>query len=107
MADDDRRIEAKGTLVGRGSGTTPERIAEIQRRAEQVEKLGRPPPTRSFGDIMEAKGAAPEGEEELSEKEKRRRALPKRGPRPALVHPAQREVYGREEEEEETVILKG
>jgi hypothetical protein len=56
---------------------------------------------------MEAKGAAPEGEEELSEKEKRRRALPKRGPRPALVHPAQREVYGREEEEEETVILKG
>jgi hypothetical protein len=107
MADDDRRVEAKETLVGRGCGTTPERIAEIERRAAEVEKLGRPEPVKSFAEVMGEKGAEAEGEEELSEKETRLRALPKKGPRPALVHPSQREVCGREDEEEDPVILKG
>ncbi len=106
MADeDDRRVEAKPTLVGRGSGTTPERIAEIQQRAAELERLGRRAPERSFAEVMGQTSL--ESDEEPSEKEKKRRALPKKGPRPALVHPSQREVMGRGDEDDDPVILKG
>lgn len=106
MAGDDFRVEARPTLVGRGSGTTPERIADLQRQAEQSEKLHRAKPTKPFAEVM-AKGRKAAPEPQLSEKEKRRQALPKSGPRLSLVHPSQRGVYGREEEAEEAVVLKG
>ena len=50
--DSDRRVEPRTALVGSGSGTTPERIAEIRDRAEALEKIGRREPTRSFAKVM-------------------------------------------------------
>ena len=113
MADDgDRRVEPSVGLVGRGIGATPERINELQRRALEAEKLDRPKPAREFSAVMAdvAADAPDPDEEELSLKEKKQRALPKKGPRPGLVHPSQRDVYGREregDEDEDPVILKG
>jgi hypothetical protein len=100
MVDEDRRVEARETLMGRGNATTPERIAEIQRRSEELAKLGRAKPSRAFSQVMAATAS---DEEDSTGKEKKLRKLPKSGPRPALVHPSQREVYGTEDD----VILKG
>ncbi|MEE8408103.1 MAG: hypothetical protein V3T05_00730 [Myxococcota bacterium] len=104
---DDRRVEPRTSLVGRGIGTTPERIHEIQRRALEIEKLDRAKPTREFSAVMADVAAGMPDEDELTEKEKKQRALPKKGPRPGLVHPSQRDVYGREDGEEDPVVLKG
>lgn len=108
--DDDRRVELRIGLVGRGLGTTPERINELQRRALEAQKLDPVKPTREFSEVMADAATDGPDEEKLSEKEQKTRALPKKGPRPGLVHPAQRSVYGREreeDEEEDPVILKG
>ncbi|OGQ84972.1 MAG: hypothetical protein A2289_12500 [Deltaproteobacteria bacterium RIFOXYA12_FULL_58_15] len=105
MGDDDNRVEPRLTLVGSGAGTTPERISEIEQRARQLEKASRPKPKKAFAAVM-AKKVADLVSEEVSDKEKRRRSLPKKGPRPSLVHPVQREVFGRDQNDED-VILKG
>ncbi len=91
-------------MVGRGNATTPERIAELQQRAAEVERQSRPPPSRPFAQVLATGQPAVRPE---SKKERRRKALPRRGPRPALVHPVQREVFGREDDVDEPVVLKG
>jgi hypothetical protein len=107
VADDDRRVEAKATLVGRGNASTPERIAELQRQAAEIER-SRPakPPSKPFAEVMAATAAERPAAAEPA-KEKKRKSLPKKGPKPGLVHPAQREVCGREEEHDDEVVLKG
>ena len=104
--NDDRRVEARLDLNGRGLSATPERIAELQHQARELDKLHSTPPARTFEMVMAEKGgrAAPPT---LSAKEKKRSALPKKGPKPSLRHPAQRQAYGREEDSDEPVILKG
>ena len=105
---DDRRVEPRQVLIGRGMGVTPEKIADLQRRVEQAEKAARKEPVQPFSAVLaRGRGATGDSDEELSEKDKRLQSLPKKGPRPGLVHPAQRDVYGREEEAQDTVVLKG
>jgi hypothetical protein len=105
MADDDRRVEPKQVLVGTGIGTTPERIADIRARTAELEKLSRPKPTQEFGAVLAAKSAG-RPKAEPSAKEKRKQALPKKGPRPGIAHPSQREAYGRDDDDD-PVIIKG
>ena len=105
MADDDRRVAPLPMVVAGGMTATAEGIAELERRRIKVERQRRPKPTKDFGAILKRK--ATEDEEEPSEKEKRFAELPKKGPRPGLVHPSQRDAYGRDEESDEPVILKG
>ncbi|MEL6544391.1 MAG: hypothetical protein AAFQ82_07180 [Myxococcota bacterium] len=93
------RVEPRLVLVGRGIGATPENIEGLQKRSRQMEKLTRKKPKTRFGDLV----ASDEGE---SEEAKEPDPTPK-GPRPGLVHPSQRQVYGREGREDESVILKG
>ncbi len=102
---DDRRVEPRTVLVGRGM-TTPERIAELEQRAKDAEKVSRGKPTRAFSDVL---GSAPTSTPRvLNKKEQRLAALPKKGPTPGLVHPGQREAFGRDgEDSDETVVLKG
>jgi len=104
--DDDRRVEAKGMLVGRGMGTTPERIDELRRRADEIAKTNRPPPAVPFDRVL-ALRAKDAKEPDPSAKEKRRRALPKKGPKPALRHPSQRETFGRAGQDQDDVVIKG
>jgi len=103
------RIEPHTMLVGLGMGVTRERITELEERARQVEKQTRPKPTEAFSAVMSrrtvADAAAPH---EPSAKEQKLEALPKKGPRPSLVHPAQRQAFGRDgDEQAEPVIIKG
>lgn len=108
MAEDERRVEPRCLLVGSGAGTTPERIAEIEHRALKLERIGRAKPSRSFAEVLGKRKAdsSEQQQEELSLKEVRRRALPRKGPRPSLVHPAHREVFGRNDEKRDPVVLK-
>ncbi len=103
---DDGRVEPKTVLVGMGMGVTPERLGEIEQRKKELEKLSRPKPTQAFGDVMARRRGRAEPPPATA-KERSRQALPKKGPRPALVHPAQRDAYGRVESEDEPVVLKG
>ncbi len=109
MAEGDEwRVEARTVLTGRGMGVTPEKIAELQNRAAQMEKLNRPKPTQDFSKVLAKKtGSAPAPEP--TEKQQKYDALPKKGPRPRLLHPAQREEFGREDTatSSEPVIIKG
>ncbi len=107
MAEGDAgRVEPRTVLVGMGNSATPERIAELERRAQEVERRTRKKPLRSFSQVLaqHGKGAV---EAPLSPKDEKYNALPKRGPRPSLLHPAQRDAFGREEEALEPVVLKG
>lgn len=103
---DDGRVEVRLSLVGRGSATTPERIAELEKQAKELDQARKPKPTKSFGALVAAKGAnaaaAPP-----SSKDAKRAALPKKAPRPGLAHPAQRDMYGREDDDDGPIILKG
>ncbi len=104
MADDNNRVELRLALAGRGFATTPERVQELQKQAERVEKLNRPKPEVSFASVL---GQTKPVEANVSEKDKRHAALPKKGPKPALAHPGQRETFGRDEVEDEFVVIKG
>jgi hypothetical protein len=106
MVDDDRRVEPKSMLVGRGLGTTPERIEELRRQAEEIAKARRPKPVVPFDRVL-AEGAQGAQKAEPSAKERRRRALAKKGPKPALLHPSQRKTYGRSDNSDEPVVIKG
>jgi hypothetical protein len=103
---DDRRVEPKTVLVGMGMGSTPERLGELEQRRRELEKLSRPKPTEAFEQVM-ARGRGPAKVATSSAKEQKRQALPRKGPRPGLVHPDQRDAYGRDEAAEKTVVLKG
>jgi hypothetical protein len=106
VVDEDRRVELRATLVGRGNATTPERIAELQRQAAEIDKARPVKPRKPFADVMATKGAE-QPAAALPTREKKRRSLPKKGPKPGLVHPVQREVYGRGEDGDDNVVLKG
>ena len=107
MADDgDRRVEPRTLLVGRGSGATPEKIADLQRRVDEVERAHQLPPAKSFSAVL-AKASSDRSEGELSDKERKLGALPKTGPRPGLLHPSQRSMFGRVEETKDVIVLKG
>ncbi|MBI3180321.1 MAG: hypothetical protein HYZ27_11710 [Deltaproteobacteria bacterium] len=105
MPDDDYRVEPRERLVGRGIGTTPERIDELRQQADAAARTTRKKPERSFAQVIDGAGQA--AATPVTPKEKRRRALPKKGPRPSLAHPSQRDAYGREDESEEPVVVKG
>jgi hypothetical protein len=107
MADDDRRVVPKPMVVAGGMTATPEGIAELERRRIQSERLSRPPPTKSFSAMLRTGRAEAAAEPEPSSKEKKRAALPRQGPRPALAHPSQRDTFGRGDDSDETVVLKG
>lgn len=102
---DDHRVEPHTVLVGMGMGATPERIADIEERRRQLEKLSRPKPNEAFDSVM-AKGRGAAVASTPTRKEQQRQALPRQGPHPGLVHPTQRETYGRDSDGE-TVVLKG
>ncbi|MEM6531501.1 MAG: hypothetical protein AAF654_02700 [Myxococcota bacterium] len=99
MSDD--RVETRVQLVGRGIGATPESIDQLRKRSRELEKLSRKKPTKKFGDLLEG-----DDEEAVEEPAPEGDAAPP-GPRPGLVHPSQRQVYGRENRKGESVILKG
>lgn len=104
MADDDRRVEARVGLLGRGSGTTPERIAELEARAREADKANRAKPTKSFGSLMNTQATpAPEKKPARAKKERELKSTP----RPGLAHPGQRETFGRQDAKDDTVVLKG
>lgn len=104
MADDKKnRVEVRLSLAGRGMSATPDRIAEMQQQVAQHEKLTKAKPTRSFAAVLNSK--IPPAPRALSEKEKRYAALPAKGPKPSIVHPDQRDVFGRAEDD--IVVLKG
>jgi hypothetical protein len=95
-------------VVRSGNNATAEGIKELEQRRIQSERLARTKPATPFSDVLAKKQEEQEEEPEPSEKEKRFAALPKKGPAPGLVHPAQRDAYGRDgDENEETVVLKG
>lgn len=86
-------------LLGRGSGTTPERIAELEARAREMDKLGRKP-TTSFGALLKTE-PEPEKKPARQKKERKLSATPK----PGMTHPKQRETFGRNDDDD--VIIKG
>ena len=107
MAENDgNRVESRLPTMGRGFGATPERIADIQQRAAELEKLNKPKPTESFQKVFSRRAGA-KSAQEPTEKEKRFKSLPKRGPVPGLVHPSLRDVYGRDGEADDNVVIKG
>ena len=114
------RVEPKQMLVGRGMGTTPERLEEIQRRAKELERLRPAKPSRAFASLMTPQpktespivkvrgpgpNLVPEVNSGTSPKETRQKKLPKKGPRPSLLHPGQQQGFGREAADD--VVLKG
>jgi hypothetical protein len=99
MADDDIRVETRLNLVGRGSGTTPERIAELEARAKDMDRMRRKP-TPGFGALIKV-DAEPEKKPARPRKERKLTATPK----PGMVHPKQRETFGRNDDDD--VIIKG
>jgi hypothetical protein len=103
MADDDRRVETRLGLIGRGSGTTPERVAELQARQREVDKVNKAKPTKSFGALVNTQ-ATPEADKKPA-RAKKERTLTK--PKHGLAHPSQRETFGREDAKDDTVVLKG
>ena len=105
---DDRRVEPKPMLVGRGSGTTPERIEQLRKQADDRARATRKPPSQPFSAVLAKGRDKPDSEPESEAEEESQDELPEKGPRPGLVHPSQKESYGREGKEgKDVVILKG
>ncbi|MBN1959576.1 MAG: hypothetical protein JW841_01405 [Deltaproteobacteria bacterium] len=102
---DDRRVEPHTVLVGKGMGVTPESIAQLEERQRLLEKSSTPKPNDSFLTVL-SKKQSNNKKTTSSIKEKKRASLPSQGPRPGLVHPQQRETFGRDQNDD-TVILKG
>ena len=100
MGSEDRRVEAKTLLIGMGLGTTPERIEELKRRIKESEKLTPKTPSQPFSSVLSKQTAA----KPQSRKEQQTQRLPKKGPRPKMVHPSQRELL---ERDHDPIVLKG
>jgi hypothetical protein len=100
---DDRRVTARTVLVGSGMGTTPERIADIERRAAALDKIGRKP-TEPFAGVLSRKsGGTPKV---TAKRGSKRDDLPKRAPRQKLGTASQRAAVGREDDDD-PFIVKG
>lgn len=105
MGEHDRRVEPRTVLVGLGMAVTPERLGEIEQRRRELERLTQSKPREDFSTVMGRRGQKPAPSP--TPKEQKRQALPRKGPRLALAHPAQRDAYGREESDEASIVLKG
>ena len=82
MADnDDGRVESRLAAIGRGFSATPERIAKLQAQAEALAKKAPHKSGRSFSRVLGDR-PAPEVSRRVQFREKRKAALPKKGPRP-------------------------
>ena len=103
--NDDRRVEARLGAISGGYNSSPDKIQEIQARAAEHERMGRPKPKRQFLEVL-AKGKKPQSERELTEKEKKYASLPKSGPRPNGVAASFRAKLGKVQSDE-NVVLKG
>ncbi len=100
---DERRVEPRTVLVGKGMGNTKERIEEIEQRVQKLEKSARKEPIEPFGVVLARRAASMEPAREQKEEGEGVR----RRPRPGFSHPAQREAFGRDEDGDEEVVLKG
>src|SRR3989338_8435846 len=100
MADDDRRVVPKPLVVTGGTLSTPEGIAELQRRRVEMERRQAPAPKVPFAKVL-GKGRKAVAAVEDAPDER-----PRRGPRPGLRHPAQRDTYGRDDGQKDTVVIK-
>lgn len=103
---DDRRVESRMAGVGRGFSATPERIAELQKRAAQLERQSFGPPTRPFAEVIGSKPAPPQSRREQM-RNKRHLAKPARGPRPTFASSLLKERMNDELDADEKVVLKG
>jgi len=99
-----RRIEPNRLNIGCGISSGADQIRTLQARIKESEKLNRPEPKTRFGSLINKKDVE---EPELTDKEKKLAALPKRGPSPGLSHPSLRKVFGRVEGADDSVVLKG
>ena len=111
MADDSfQPVHARpGCVHGNGRTDRSGTIADLQQRRVQADKLGRKSTGKVFAAVLgkgrrrtlneaDLASASDEAEEEAP--------LP-RAPRPALSHPAQRGTFGRDDDQDSRVILKG
>jgi hypothetical protein len=97
MPDD--RVEASLSTRNLGLNADPTRIDVLLRQRAQNEKINRPPPAESFSSILAKKHQQPAP----AVKEKKRAALPKKGPKPQLAPSTMRRVSERNED----VVIKG
>ncbi len=107
MANDSGRVDPPALFVGRSLPPSPQSIEELTRQAQRVERMLPGKPTKPFASVLGDGAAKVQEAAPVDAKETKRRALPKKGPRPSLVHPAQREAYGRDGDTDEAVVLKG
>lgn len=98
MAD---RVEARAMLVGRGNGTTPERIESLRRQAHELERQRPGIPTRVFSELVINKATA-RSPPKPNPRRKQRRLVTT--PKAALAHPSQQGAFGLEES---PVVIKG
>ena len=110
MGEDDRRVDGPRLLIGRSLGPSPEDIDNLQRRAREIEKTQKAPPKEAFAKILK-RGQSQQDSENKEEKDKDNTSeaeeKPKKGPRPALLHPSQRSSFGRSQDSDEPIVLKG
>lgn len=105
MAEEDRRVEPRTVLVGRGSGTTPQRIEALRERQAMLEKSRRPAPKKAFAAVLGAR--KPSSEDEAPEEGASPAPKAAEAPRPGLQHPSLRETFGRDKTPSVRVIIKG
>ena len=102
---DERRVEARLVMIGRGMGTSPERIRDLEQQQREIEKQNPPTPEEAFSKVLSR--GHPSHARIPTKKELATQALPQKGPRPALSHPAQRKTFGRDPSPTESIVLKG
>jgi hypothetical protein len=108
MAEDDRRVDGPRLLIGRSLGPSPEDIDNLQRRARDLEKSQKAPPKEAFAKVLRRGHSGQDTEKkEENENEMEAEAIPKKGPRPSLLHPSQRSSFGRSPDSDEPIVLKG
>lgn len=102
MSDD--RVEPRVSRTGRGLGAMPEDIERIGKRRRAFLRASAPKPTRDFSSLLEVR------DEDHSSSDGRPaedQVQTDPVPRPGMVHPAQRYVFGRENGRGDPVVLKG
>lgn len=108
MAGNRDRIEVSVTLTGSGASATPERIASLQRQQIEQSRPDKATAAAAFASVMRGKGGGSgKVPAKLSAKEEKQQALPKKGPKPGMVHPGLRDAFGRDEYDDGDVVVKG